>query len=582
MKKRFLSILMAAAMVLSLLPASALAAEGTGQDTVAIVRTSDGQVNGYDTLNKAMQAATAGSTVVLQQDVTVTSKSATKNFGVTVDLNGHNINGEALSATIPALELRTNYSSKPVEGVDSTIRLINSKAPEGGMVTAKLPVRFQAGDSNKPVSGVIGEGVNLVVLDGGVTAVELENSAYLPYSETTAKYVSNGGFRVPADGQDRIYGSYANATKVAAGSTITMLNDYTGSDPIKSGNATSTLDLNHKTYTYTGTERIAEINYDNAGLTLMNGTLECEQSNVDGIHMLYSGTSLTLDNVTIDASGSYGIVTNGQEAGNSITLKHSALTAENGSGIYFPSTGTVAIENSNVSAKNVGVQMCAGSLTVKGEQTTITATGTPLGKTENDGVIPDAAAVSIVERDGYQDLGAVAIEAGTFEAAESSKAVKAYAFNNTNKTEDEWAGASKVITITGGTFSSDVSDYIPENYIQDEDGTVAQLGADNAVAQVGDSYYATLSEAFNKASSGDTVKVLSNTDISGSNVVVSANKSLTLDLIAGEFFLSKHYLCRVFKKETGQTPAQWRAAAARTAMADLTADEKTREQEMFI
>ena len=47
-------------------------------------------------------------------------------------------------------------------------------------------------------------------------------------------------------------------------------------------------------------------------------------------------------------------------------------------------------------------------------------------------------------------------------------------------------------------------------------------------------------------------------------------------------FSGANYLCRVFKKETGQTPAQWRAAAARTAMADLTADEKTREQEMFI
>ena len=47
-------------------------------------------------------------------------------------------------------------------------------------------------------------------------------------------------------------------------------------------------------------------------------------------------------------------------------------------------------------------------------------------------------------------------------------------------------------------------------------------------------------------------------------------------------FSGANYLCRVFKKETGQTPAQWRAAAARTALADLTADEKTREQEMFI
>ena len=497
-RTRIGSILLTGAMLLSLLPMSALAVEEPEQDTVAIVQTADGQETGYETLNKAMQAAVAGSIVVLQQDVTVTNKSATKNFGVTVDLNGYNIYGEALSATTPALELGTDYGSKPVEGVNSTICLINSKAPEGGTVTAKLPVRFKAGDSNKPVPGVIGDGVNLIVSEGGVTAVELKSSAYLLYSETTAKYISNGGFRVSADGQDRIYGTYANATKVAAGNTITMLNDYTGSTPLYSGNATSTLDLNDKTYTYTGPERIAEINYDNAGLTLMNGTLKCEQSGIDGIHMLYSNTSLTLDNVTLDASGSYGIVTNGEEVNNSITLKDSALTAENGSGIYFPSTGSVTIENSKVSAENVGVQMCAGSLAVKGEQTTITATGTPQGKTENDGVIPDAAAVSIVERNGYQDLGTVAIEAGTFEATESSKAVKAYAFNNTDKTEEEWAGASEVITITGGTFSTDVSAYVADGYICEKSGNnyvVSKLNADNSVARVGDEYYQTLAEA---------------------------------------------------------------------------------------
>ena len=55
-----------------------------------------------------------------------------------------------------------------------------------------------------------------------------------------------------------------------------------------------------------------------------------------------------------------------------------------------------------------------------------------------------------------------------------------------------------------------------------------------------------------------------------------------LGLIPQCGFSGANYLCRVFKKETGQTPAQWRAAAARTAMADLTAEEKTREQEMFI
>ena len=43
-----------------------------------------------------------------------------------------------------------------------------------------------------------------------------------------------------------------------------------------------------------------------------------------------------------------------------------------------------------------------------------------------------------------------------------------------------------------------------------------------------------------------------------------------------------NYLCRVFKKETGQSPAQWRALTGRAAQAGLTPEETMREQEMYI
>ena len=65
----------------------------------------------------------------------------------------------------------------------------------------------------------------------------------------------------------------------------------------------------------------------------------------------------------------YGIVTNGTHVKNAIALKNSTLNVPNGNGIYFPSTGTVTIENSIINAKYVGVQMCAGSLAVRGAQT---------------------------------------------------------------------------------------------------------------------------------------------------------------------------------------------------------------------
>ena len=62
----------------------------------------------------------------------------------------------------------------------------------------------------------------------------------------------------------------------------------------------------------------------------------------------------------------YGIVTNGTETGNTVTLKNSVLNVKNGLGIYFPSDGDVIIEDSTINAKHAGVQICAGNLTVTG------------------------------------------------------------------------------------------------------------------------------------------------------------------------------------------------------------------------
>ena len=59
-----------------------------------------------------------------------------------------------------------------------------------------------------------------------------------------------------------------------------------------------------------------------------------------------------------------GIITNGTETGNKVTLKDSVLNVKNGIGIYFPSTGDVVLDNSVINAKYTGVQMCAGNLTV--------------------------------------------------------------------------------------------------------------------------------------------------------------------------------------------------------------------------
>lgn len=81
-------------------------------------------------------------------------------------------------------------------------------------------------------------------------------------------------------------------------------------------------------------------------------------------------------------------------------------------------------------------------------------------------------------------------------------------------------------SITGGTFSSDVSAYVAEGYVQNN-GTVEQLGETNAVAKVGNTYYKTLADAVAAAQSGETVKLLKN--VTSANIL-KINQSITLDL----------------------------------------------------
>ena len=457
------------------------------EETGATVTAKDGTVTGYATLKEAAKAAPEGSTVQLQTDAVLGQWGIeTSQFGVTLDLNGHVIDGSAVTGNNGrAVYLRTSYGTKPSEGSDRTVRVINSSDQEA-KISARIPIESSCGNSEYSLPVEIAENVSLEVLEGGTDAVKLGSSTYLIDTGKSAEYIKNGGFRTEAEGEVRIYGAYSSAASAAAGKTVEMLHDYTGSDKIYSGSADGVLDLGGHTYTSQDPNEIVQINYDNVNLTIQNGTLKSSRPALKsgGITMLYNNGSLTLDKVTAAVPGaSYGIVTNGTKKENKITLKDSVLDVSEGFGIYFPSSGSVKIENSVIKAKEGGVQICAGSLAVTGEKTQITVTGDPQPKTEGDGAIVDGAAISVVERDGYQDLGVIKIESGTFSAADSSEAVKAYRFNSTDKTEEEWAEAGEYVEVAGGTFSSKVpGDLCAENYnpveIKDADGNITYGVAD--------------------------------------------------------------------------------------------------------
>lgn len=384
----------------------------------------------------------------------------------TVDLNGHSITNNGSGYGIA---FKNPYGGEMRE-CTATVQNSSSTRSE---ITANIPLSFDTGDSRYTITGQVYGSIGLNSTNSEVSqAYNLGSGARLAYSTYAAEAYGNGGFLADdGAGHSFIYGTYASALDVDADGTIKLLNNYVGSGFIASGDREGVLDMNGNTFTTTG-DKVVDVNYDNAALTIKNGALISKHANGNGVVMLNSGTTLELDSVNIDLAGDgFAIVTSGQETENTVLIKNSIIANYNGAGMYFPSTGTVFIDNSNIYAKYMGVQMCAGSLNIT-DGSNIAVTGEPVQKTENDGPIYDGAAVSIVNRDGYQALGSVNITGGTFTSAAGVDAVKAYSFNNTDKVEGEWAEAADVVNITGGVFSSSPADYMEQGYVTKvEEGT---------------------------------------------------------------------------------------------------------------
>ena len=363
-----------------------------------------------------------------------------------------------------------------------------------------------------------------------------------------AKYCAEGF--IPQDNGDGTYGvektekvylakvgetSYCTMDEafhaaVATGGTLVLLRDYTTSSVQNSGSNSFTIDLNGYTWTYTGTDMnnaAFEINYPNVTLTVKNGKIISNSlvgliPSAMGGTIKYDNAGLVFEKVEMTSNGGSGIETNGNNTNDSVTLKNSTLNVPKGFGIYFPSSGTLTIDNSTINAKTMGVQVCSGVLNINAGSA-ITVSGDAVPKAENDGAIQDGAAISIVNRPGYKGLSNIVITGGKFTAKAGNDAIKAYDW--VNKVESTFTKAD-LVAVSGGTFSSEVEkDYLANGFVvnKNTDGTYGVKAA--YVAEVNGVKYETLQAAIDKATKGATVKLLADTK---ENVTIA--KALTLDL----------------------------------------------------
>lgn len=430
-------------------------------------------------------------------------------------ISGGTINGNVKSVTYDGAEGKTAKVSITGGTVNGTLDTVDYSTGTTSNDPTKATIEVTGGTFSTDPSRYLVEGSAATPNGDGTFGVA---KAYLAQVGETSYYTMDE----------------ATKAQTASGEAITLLRDYTTGSTFNSGSIARVVDLNGHTWTYTGTDANSaafEINYPNASLTVKNGKVVSSQligliPSAMGGTITYDNSTLTFENVEASTTATSGIETNGNNTNDTVVLKNSTLNVPNGFGIYFPSSGTLTIDNSTINAKTMGAQVCSGNLNVN-SGSTITVSGDPVAKTEGDGAIQDGAAISIVNRPGYKGLGQIAITGGTFKAKDANAAIKAYTWDSSTKQESAFDNSAKTVAVYGGIFSSSVPEALCAegcNPVENPDGT---HGVSGSVAQVGFKAFNTLQAAINAAQDGQTVTLLADAT---EDAAIAAGKNITLDL----------------------------------------------------
>lgn len=433
--------------------------------------------------------------------------------GSSLEISGGTVNGNVESVTYDGAEGKAAKVAITGGTVNGTLNTVDYSTGTTSNDSTKATIEVTGGTFSTDPSRYLIEGSAATPNGDGTFGVA---KAYLAQVGENSYYTMDEAFKA----------------QTASGEAITLLRDYTTGSTFNSGSIARVVDLNGHTWTCTGTDANSaafEINYSNASLTVKNGKIVSSQligliPSASGGKITYNNSTLTFEGVEASTTATSGIETNGNNTNDTVVLKNSTLNVPNGFGIYFPSSGTLTIDNSTINAKTMGAQVCSGNLNINAGST-ITVSGDPVAKAENDGAIQDGAAISIVNRSGYKGLGQIAITGGTFTAKTDNAALKAYAWDSSTKQESAFDNAAKTVTVYGGTFSSAVPEALCAEGckpIENLDGT---HGVSGSVAQVGFKAFNTLQAAIDAAQDGETVTLLA--DATEDAVI---NKSITLDL----------------------------------------------------
>lgn len=214
-------------------------------------------------------------------------------------------------------------------------------------------------------------------------------------------------------------------------------------------------------------------------------------------------------------AGWYAVSGNGNNdekgADQNIIVNGGILESTSDYAIYHPHKGTTTINDGVVYGASGGVAINRGNLVVNGG--TITSKGVGSTGTWGDGTGGLAnAAVNINAFYGATD---VKLNKGKFIAERNAiSLIKNSKFPSS-------------LTITGGTYSSKISEYLSDDLVQNTDGTVVEKPY---IASNNGKKFNSLADAINVANNGDTISLKSSTT---EDIVIPNGKTLTIDILEG-------------------------------------------------
>ena len=244
------------------------------------------------------------------------------------------------------------------------------------------------------------------------------------------------------------------------------------------------------------------------------------------------GATVNVSGGELKGSGLACIAGNGTkgQGGTTINVSGGTLTANAADeasaacGIYHPNEGTLNITGGTINvADGVGVLMRGGEMTMTGGEINATGDATRTGSVGDTNQKIGVSGV-IFDRDAnYPAVATTSIKIdGEAKVSGAKAAVELINENNV-------ADAKSAFKLKGGTYSSDVTALLDENSVAEKQGE--NYVVTTYYAQVGETKYATLQEAADAATAGQTVKVLNDVDMTkDGNLTVNVGKDIVLDM----------------------------------------------------